>query len=160
MITPQQLAEAFGRNVTIAQLQAKGLTHADSLLQPLFRGNCLNWVLGHMLTNRDAILGWLGEGSVGGERAERYRRESDPVTGPADELLPLDELLTLLTASQEKLAAALTALSDEDLEREVVLGTRASPLRNRLFFLYFHDTYHVGQTELLRQLAGVNDQVI
>jgi hypothetical protein len=29
-----------------------------------------------------------------------------------------------------------------------------------VFFLYFHETYHVGQTELLRQLAGKNDQVI
>jgi hypothetical protein len=25
---------------------------------------------------------------------------------------------------------------------------------------YFHETYHVGQTEMLRQLAGKNDQVI
>jgi hypothetical protein len=30
----------------------------------------------------------------------------------------------------------------------------------RLFGLYFHQTYHIGQTELLRQLAGVNDKVI
>jgi hypothetical protein len=29
-----------------------------------------------------------------------------------------------------------------------------------VFFQYFHETYHVGQTELLRQLAGKNDQVI
>jgi uncharacterized damage-inducible protein DinB len=29
-----------------------------------------------------------------------------------------------------------------------------------LFFRYFHETYHVGQTELLRQLAGRNDKVI
>ena len=68
MITPVQLAEAFERNVSIAQMQAKDLTHEDSLLQPPFRGNCLNWVLGHMLSNRDAILGWLGEAPVGGER--------------------------------------------------------------------------------------------
>ena len=46
------------------------------------------------------------------------------------------------------------------LDREVLLRNRASPLRNRIFFLYFHDTYHVGQTELLRQLAGVGDKVI
>ena len=77
---------------SIAQMQAKDLTHEDSLLQLPFRGNCLNWVLGHMLSNRDAILGWLGEAPVGGERAARYRQESDPVTGLADDMVPLDEL--------------------------------------------------------------------
>lgn len=160
MITLVQLAEAFGRNVSIVQMQAKDLTHADSLLQPAGRGNCLNWVLGHMLTNRDAILGWLGQASVGGERAARYQRESDPVAGPADDVLPLDELLVLLAVSQEKLAGALAALTEDDLDREVLLGARTAPLRNRLFFLYFHDTYHLGQTELLRQLTGVGDKVI
>jgi hypothetical protein len=30
----------------------------------------------------------------------------------------------------------------------------------RLFFYYFHETYHVGQTELLRQLAGRDDKII
>ncbi len=25
--------------------------------------------------------------------------------------------------------------------------------------MYFHETYHLGQTELLRQLAGTNDKV-
>ena len=54
----------------------------------------------------------------------------------------------------------MAALTEDDLNREVLLGNRASPLRNRIFFLYFHDTYHVGQTELLRQLAGVGDKVI
>ncbi len=160
MITPVQLAEAFARNVSIAQMQAKGLTHEDSLRQLPFRGNCLNWVLGHMLTNRDNILAWLGEEPVGGERALRYRRESEPITGDGGDVLPLDELLSLLAASQAQLTGALSRATEEDLEREIVLGTRSSPLRNRIFFLYFHDTYHVGQTELLRQLTGVDDKVI
>lgn len=160
LITKKQLAEAFSRNVSIAQQQAAGLTHEDALRQLPFRGNCLNWVLGHMLIHRDYMLEWLGEAPVGGERAQRYRRESEPITGPADDVLPLEELLGLLAASQEKLAAALNRLADADLEREVFFAGRTSPLRNRLFFLYFHDTYHVGQTELLRQLTGVDDKVI
>ncbi len=160
MITPVQLAGAFERNLAIAQMQAKGLTHEDSLRQLPFRGNCLNWVLGHMLVSRNDILGWLGQELAGGLRADRYRRESDPVTGQAEDILPLDELLALLATSQERLTAAMAQLTEADLNREVMLGGRSSPLRNRLFFLYFHDTYHVGQTELLRQLAGVDDKVI
>ena len=30
----------------------------------------------------------------------------------------------------------------------------------RLHFQYFHDTYHTGQTELLRQVTGVGDKII
>jgi uncharacterized damage-inducible protein DinB len=160
VITPVQLAEAFGRNVSIIQAQAQGLTHEDSLRQLPFRGNCLNWVLGHMLTSRDDILVWLGEAPVGGERASRYRRESDPVVGEGEGVMQLAELLPLLQASQEKMAAALARVTDEDLQREVLLGSRAAPLGRRLFFLYFHDTYHTGQTELLRQLTGADDKVI
>jgi uncharacterized damage-inducible protein DinB len=29
-----------------------------------------------------------------------------------------------------------------------------------LHFLLWHETYHAGQTELLRQLSGTNDKVI
>jgi hypothetical protein len=160
VITLEQLAKAFERNATIVQMQAKGLTHEDSLRQLPFRGNCFNWIVGHMLVSRDDMLVWLGEEPAGGERAARYRRESDPVQTDGDDVLPFDELLALLAGSQEKLGRAMAALTEADLQREVMLGGRAAPLASRLFFLYFHDTYHTGQTEILRQLAGMDDQVI
>jgi uncharacterized damage-inducible protein DinB len=160
VITLEQLAKAFERNATIVQMQAKDLTHEDSLRQLPFRGNCFNWIVGHMLVSRDDMLAWLGEAPVGGERAARYRRESDPVQADSDDVLPFDELLALLAASQDKLGRGMAALTEADLQREVMLGTRAAPLGARLFFLYFHDTYHTGQTEILRQLAGVDDKVI
>ena len=39
-------------------------------------------------------------------------------------------------------------------------GGEPNPRSEWLFFLYFHDCYHTGQTELLRQAAGMNDKVI
>ena len=100
MITTANLTEAFARNVAIIRRQAAGLTQEESLRQPPFRGNCLNWVVGHLADYRDHILRALG---------------AEPVMGEAGE---------------------------------------------RLFFWYFHETYHVGQTELLRQLAGKDDKII
>lgn len=41
-------------------LQTDGLTDEDSMRQ-LPHGNCLNWVLGHIATNRDGVLETLGE---------------------------------------------------------------------------------------------------
>ena len=160
MITLEQLAKAFERNANFVQMQAKGLTHEDSLRQLPFRGNCFNWILGHMVASRDDILNWLGEAPAGGERLERYRRDSEPILAGGDGAIDFAELLALLTASQEKLGRAIPTLTESDLAREALLGTRAAPLGSRIFFLYFHDTYHTGQTEILRQLAGVDDKVI
>ena len=160
MLTAAQLVEAFNRNVYIVQAQTAGLTHADSLLQLPFRGNCLNWIIGHMLDNRDTILKSLAATPVMGDAGARYRRESEPIIGEEPGVLPLEELLRLLTASQEALAAALTQATEAALAREVQAGQRTITVAQRIFFLYFHETYHVGQTELLRQLAGKDDKVI
>jgi hypothetical protein len=37
---------------------------------------------------------------------------------------------------------------------------RTTTVGQRVLGLYFHETYHVGQLELLRQLAGTGDKVI
>jgi len=160
MITVAQLTAAFDRNVALLKTQADGLSHADSLRQPPFRGNCLNWVLGHLAENRDIVLQALGAEPVLGAAADRYARESDPITCDGPGVLPLEELLVVLTRSQEALAAALSRTTEEDLAKEIQRGQRTMPLSERIFFLYFHETYHVGQTELLRQLAGRDDKVI
>lgn len=164
MISPNDLAAAFGRNVMIVKRQTGGLTHEDSLLQLPFRGNCLNWVLGHIATNRDVVLAALGEEPVMGAGGTRYKRESEPLTDPNEKegVLPLQELIHRLEQSQERITAALGRMSDADMEREVEPdGTYGkSTVAGRVFFLYFHETYHLGQTELLRQLAGKEDKII
>jgi len=40
------------------------------------------------------------------------------------------------------------------------VGERQVPLGVRLNGFYFHGTYHTGQTDLLRQIAGTNDKII
>ena len=161
MLEPSELAEAFARNVGVIQAQTEGLNHADSLLQLPFRGNCLNWVLGHLLDNRDIVLEALGEPRIMSEdNAAVYRRGSEPIAGATAELLPLQDLLDQLAQSQERLATALGRATNADMAREVVRNGNTTTLGKRVFFLYFHETYHVSQTELLRQLAGKNDQVI
>ena len=160
MITASQLAEAFSRNLWVIQTQTEGLTHEDSLRQLPFRGNCLNWVLGHVAQYRDQILTALNAEPVMGEADERYRRESDPIADDGAGVLRLEELLGILERSQVALAKALGCATEEYLREEVQAGARRVPRGERLFFFYFHETYHVGQTELLRQLAGKDDKVI
>jgi hypothetical protein len=56
MINSQDLSNAFARNASIIKMQAEGLTNEDSLRQLPFHGNCLNWVLGHIVVSRDSVL--------------------------------------------------------------------------------------------------------
>ena len=162
MIDPGMLAKAFERNTLIVQSQVEGLSHEDSLLQTPYRINCLNWTLGHLLDGRGGVLEMLGAArTVAASETARYVRESDPVLEDGPGVLPLDGLIAALHESQATINAALSALDEEAMSEEADVGEgKMVPLGARLFFLYFHDTYHTGQTELLRQVAGTGDKII
>jgi len=161
MIQMQDLLEAFARNWDIIWAQTDGLSHEQSLLQPPFRGNCMNWVLGHIAGTRNHVLEALSERPILSEaESARYGYGSEPVCADGEDVIPLQRLLHLLQQSQERIAVALPRLTVEDLARMVTDHRGEITLANRLLFLYFHETYHTGQTELLRQLAGTDDKVI
>jgi hypothetical protein len=93
MLTPRQLAEAFGRNVGVIRMQADGLTHADSVRQPASRGNCLNWVVGHIAEARNDVLALLGaDPALDPAIATRYAYQSPPVLAAGPDVAPLADL--------------------------------------------------------------------
>lgn len=160
MLDADTIARDFERNARIVEMQAEGLSHADSLIQPPFRANCFNWVVGHLLVHRDLVLKSLdAEPVLTAGETDRYANESDPVIADGPDVIPFPRLIDLLRESQSRLAAALASDGDA-LAREVTHGERKSTVGKRIHFLYFHDTYHTGQTEILRQLAGTDDKVI
>lgn len=161
MITATDLIGALERNLGIIKAQTQGLSHADSLLQLPFRGNCLNWVLGHIAANRNTMLLFLEEEAIISEaHAKRYEFNSEPVCGDAGDILTLEQLLMVLEQGQGALTARLQKITVEELAREVQSFLGITTLGQLIFFLYWHESYHTGQTEALRQLAGKNDKVI
>lgn len=157
MLTTDDIVRDFERNRRIIHAQCEGLTHAESLLQPPFAANCLNWTIGHLVVHRDKVLGVLGnDGVLDALTFDRYTSESQPITGDGPDVRNLSELLDALDESQARIAAALPSAdmtAPFDHERFPTVGAR-------IHFYYFHDTYHTGQTELLRGLAGRSDKVI
>jgi len=161
MITVTDLVGALERNLGIVKAQTQGLSHADSLLQLPFRGNCMNWVLGHLAANRSTMMQFLGEIPILGEaQVKRYGYGSEPVCADSGDILTLEQLLTVLEQSQQAIAASLQKMGTEELAREVQSFLGTTTLGQLLFFLYWHESYHTGQTEALRQLAGKDDHVI
>jgi uncharacterized damage-inducible protein DinB len=162
MITTEYLSNLFDRTIQIIKRQTDGLSQADTLLQLPFRANCLNWVLGHLVTSRNNVLRLLAaEPVLPPARTDRYESESEPITATTPELLTLDELIDALERSQARLTALLATITPEQLARQVAFfGHRSQSVGEWLLFFYFHETYHLGQTEILRQAAGTNDKVI
>ena len=134
-----------------------GLSHEDSLVVPEPGGNCLNWVLGHILVARGLLLTLTGGTPVLDEaHAAQYRRGSCP-----DEpgmLLDLATLRGLLSDSQQQLIPALAVISDEALARPMPEPYNRPPLTGSICDaftrLQYHEAYHNGQMGLLRRIAG------
>lgn len=149
---PLTLAQSFGVTHSLIRRHTKGLSHADSVVQPPFEGNCLNWVLGHIVNGRNEALGYLGGKPIWTEaEVARYRTGSPPVTGP-DDGLPLARLLADLDASQERLRVQLETISAEAFAAVVETRFGPRPVGEHVDGLHWHETYHTGQLELLSKL--------
>jgi hypothetical protein len=161
MIEPVDLVKAFERNTRIIEMQSDGLSHEDSLIQTEYNINCLNWVIGHVVQYRDEMFAFLGrERLLSPDVSNRYARESFPIIEDGPGVVPLDELVAMARRSQGHIAEVLGPMTSEQLAEERASGERRVAVGSTIFFNYFHDTYHVGQTELLRQVAGADDSII
>jgi uncharacterized damage-inducible protein DinB len=130
----------------------EGLVHNETLVRPQPKGNCANWVLGHIVYNRSFILTLVKEQPLWGEgEGDQYARESKPLE-PKD-ALPLTKLLADFEETQVRLRRGLDALPAEELDLKHEEGAMR-PRGAQLHFLHFHEAYHAGQLGLLRRMAG------
>jgi hypothetical protein len=135
-----------------------GVSNEESLFIPQPAGNCINWVLGHVVAARNTILTLAGGAPIlTGDAAARYQRGSAAIHA-GDKVLDLGTLRGLLADSQQQLIPALAPISDETLALPVPEQLRRPPLTGSieaaLTRLAFHESYHNGQIGLLRRLAG------
>ena len=150
--------QILGRHQWIIEAQAEGLSHADSLLQLPFRGNCFNWILGHVLVHRDIMLGLLNkEPLLNADDRSIYEIESSPLT-PDSDAVEFEHLLELSRSSSEALMEALSTVQVDILDA-IYNEERGITIGDRIEFLIWHETYHLGQLEILRQLAGKDDSI-
>ena len=163
IISSKSLIKVAARNCGVIQAQAEGITHEQSLMQPPMRGNCMNWVVGHIVQSRDRMLRVAGLPMVWTpEQIARYERDSAPILDGHD-ALPFEKMLADLAVQNERLIARLQTISRDELDAvgvEAIKGITTWTVAEWLQFLLWHETYHLGNLEILRQLAGKNDKVI
>lgn len=148
----KSLKTSFSTSYRVLQRNTDGVTHEESLFQPQPAGNCMNWVLGHVVESRNDILRLLkAEPIWTAEEAGPYVRGAEPMRDAA-RARPFATLLDDLDRSQERLMARLDTLTSADLAAPSGMGDNS--VEQMLGFLQFHESYHTGQIGLLRRLAG------
>jgi len=160
VIEPSLVIILLDRSYTVLKQQADGLTHEDSLLQMPFRANCLNWVMGHILNSRSGLMIALGLTPIWtDEQRAPYLRGSEGITEEnCDKAVRLEDMLRDLDRSQEQIVACLKSKTFADM---LLPSDRPNmTMGERLAHSVWHEAYHTGNTEALRQLAGMDDQVI
>ncbi len=148
-----QITDSLPFHNMVIKNKAGELTHEDSMRQLPFPGNCMNWNLGHLLVYRIQILDLIN-GTSESDEAEFaiYGAGSDLLTD-SSKAIPLDQLLTRLEESANAVTATLEKMPLERLD-EVIDEERGTTMAQRLgFYMLFHEAYHIGQLELLHELA-------
>ncbi len=154
MITAESLMNNFERDATYVRDHLAGLTHADSLLQPPVKGNCINWILGHIVCYRGYALAICNLPPVIHEKVtQRYARDSAPVTGDAPDVADFAALGQAYWIGHEQLLAYLRAMTTEQARETVSVAGFTLPRAELLTTFMRHESYHAGQFELLRELA-------
>lgn len=141
----------------VVRLALDGITHEESLVQPDAAGNCMNWVIGHLVAVYDNVLPMLGQEPVLPPPAQkRYDRGSKPMRD-GGEALDIAELMAMWDESTKRYDAGLGALDPRTLGNPAPFsptGNADETIGSLLSTIAFHQSYHTGQTGLLRRIVG------
>lgn len=129
----------------------EGITHDESLVMPREGGNCLNWVVGHIVSARNRMMTQLGIAPVWQMDLAFFYSGRDEAQWTPQKAMDLKILLTDLARSQQELLNAIEGLPAPMLTTP---DEKGRTLSDALTFFHFHETYHGGQVALLRRIVG------
>jgi uncharacterized damage-inducible protein DinB len=141
----------------ILEMNTSDLSQEDSLATPDKGGSSLNWVLGHLTRTRMRALQTLGQKPPYPlEDFAAYDERTGVEFGP-DTALQIDELRRRFKATQAALVSVIRNMSADALAARPPKSLTGDPnetVGSQLATFVFHENYHVGQTGVLRRVAG------
>ena len=143
-------ARVFDKNVG-------DVSHEESLAAPEQGGNCLNWVVGHVTRTRNLALASFGGKSPYAMEDFAAYDDRGGAEFSRETALPIDDLRRRYKAMQEPLVRAIGSMSAEVLAAKPPRNMTGDPnetVGSNLATFVFHESYHVGQTGVLRRVAG------
>ncbi len=154
MDTHEGLVTAFTRNAGYFHAHLAGLTHADAVVQPPVAGNCILWIVGHIICYRNYILEITWQPAVlSGAEAQRFAKGSAPVLADEPNLTRLEVLSNAYDTAQNLIIEGIRRLTPEQSIEVVHQNDFVLPRVDLIMSYMRHESYHLGQLELLREIA-------
>jgi len=148
----------------VLRTNTQDVTHEESLIQPMPNGNCMNWIVGHILFARNQLLGVLGREAIWDESiGARYKRGGEPIREDGREVRRFETLVQDVELTYTRIRPALATCDEGRMEEKAPFSPVSNPDETwgtLLGGLLFHESYHCGQTGILRRIAGKNDGTI
>jgi len=152
MIQPSahDIISAYSLHTQLIRRFTGGITHAESVLQPPFEHNCMNWILGHIAANRSHVLESLAlEHAWQKPVRALYHQDTPPIT-PEGPSIPLSELTAYIDESKRMIENTLADASDDWLEENHSNYRGDNSRRGHIISFHWHESFHLGQLEILR----------
>src|SRR6188508_3096756 len=98
----EEVKTVFQYNNFVLNKSLEGVSHEESLERPEKGGNSINWVLGHIIVTRDAVLECLGQDKMCDDKLTAlYIRGSETIKPENAE--DLNKMLNIYEESQVKI---------------------------------------------------------
>lgn len=143
----------------------EGITEEESLKPIGIKGNCINWIAGHILAVRDAFFSNFGtEKFLNENEIKRYERGSEPVNSNESytSILKIKEGLDITYKRWvELLNTKDESFFNTPIPADILPVPIAEPTIGKLLsVLIYHEGYHTGQIGLARRALGSDFNVI
>ena len=126
------------------------ITHEESIYQLPFKHNCMNWILGHIVTNRSHVLETIGAAHDWQEDVRAlYHQDTQPVTQESPSIR-FETLLAFLDESMELLKSTLENVSEAWLEGNHTNYRGKKTRYTHVTSFHWHESFHLGQLEILK----------
>jgi len=146
----QKIIDDYKFHNMIIQRFVGGINHEESVMQLPFEHNCMNWILGHIVTNRSHVLETIGVAhNWQAEVRELYHTGTPPVT-PEGPSIQFETLIAYLEESVELLESGLENASEAWLEENHSNYRGEKTRYEHITGFHWHESFHLGQLEILK----------
>lgn len=130
-----------------------GITHEESLMPLPFETNSLNWILGHIVTNRSHVLEVAGVPHAWQAEVRALYHTDTPNIKPGDQAVRLETMMTCLDESVVLLKGALESVSEEWLSERFTNYRGEKTRDGHLAGFHWHEGFHIGQLETCKDFV-------
>jgi len=159
-IFTEQFKFTFGSVV----LNTEDITDEEALVFPAGDANCMNWIVGHIIDARNQLLTLLKEQPVwDNEEFDYYARGANPKQS-LKLFLPFTRLIEYFKSSYERVAEGIKNATSDQLDNIFTISLKDGTTINHtllewLTVFSFHESYHTGQTGMLRRVLGKEGKI-